>query len=212
MLWPRLSAVKEREMIRRIIGIIISSLLIGCASGQVIENDAPTFAGPEITATFVEPVNYLVKADWFMTDNHKMMIFMALNEWAVKTNNTFHYELKFTDMSKEIKSNDEIAVIKIFMQDPGRNAVGWTDWDTNDKSAYILLGSELNDNDLRRTALHELGHAFNLRFDGNKHYTGPNRSIMRPGLGELSENLECPELKEFCQLYECQVDCAMESE
>ncbi len=157
-------------------------------------------AGPTINM----PI-YLVLADKYMLENHKTAIFKALEEWSVKTNYTLVYDLDFVDMSKQTKELDSIHTIKIFIKDPGPDYLGWTSWSREKMSANIYVEPAIDENLFRKVMLHELGHAFDLRFNGDSHYSGPYKSVMHSSVG--SEQLECPELTAFCNNYNCQVDC-----
>lgn len=162
---------------------------------------------PNVNVIFKGNLNFTVKADEHLPDNRKIAIFEALNEWSEKTNYTFTYNMQFVDMSKEERILESRKTIKIFVGDAGTNEVGVTTSEAIRLSAFIIMTPGLKDNDFRRVMLHELGHAFNLSFNGNRHYDGPAKSIMVHNLGGDSQNLECPEITNFCNIYGCPVNC-----
>lgn len=150
---------------------------------------------------------YTVLADQNLTDGHKNAIFSSLNEWAIETGNTFSYRLSFIDMSKEVADTSTPHTIKVYVRDPGPGYAGWTSWDSSNRSAFTFVRETTDDDLLRKVMLHELGHAFNLSFNGDAHYAGPYASVMYPSIGQAAPHLGCPELEAFCREYKCQIEC-----
>ncbi len=149
---------------------------------------------------------YKVIADENLQEGSKVAILEALNEWAVKTNHTFRYELSFIDMSQQTQDTSSPHTIKIYVKDPGPGLLGWTSWQADTYSAYMFVTPSIDDDLFRRVMLHELGHSFNLNFSGDVHYKGPYQSVMHSAISD-APNLCCPELQAFCNNYGCQVDC-----
>jgi hypothetical protein len=162
---------------------------------------APTVIGARNAQSY-----YKVLADENLSEGHKIAILESLNEWAVKTNHTFRYELSFIDMSEQPQDTSSPHTIKIYVKDPGDGLLGWTSWQPDTYSAYMFVKPSIDDNLFRRVMLHELGHSFNLNFKGNVHYQGPYESVMYPAISN-AQHLCCPELLAFCNNYGCQVDC-----
>lgn len=150
---------------------------------------------------------YTVLADQNLTEGHKNAIFSSLNEWSNETGNTFNYQLSFIDMSKEVADTSTPHTIKVYVRDPGPGYAGWTSWDSSNRSAFTFVRDTTDDDLLRKVMLHELGHAFNLSFNGNAHYMGPYASTMYPSIGQAAPHLCCPELEAFCREYKCQIEC-----
>ena len=132
---------------------------------------------------------------------------LSLNEWSDKTGNTFNYQLSFIDMTKEPADTATPHTIKVYVRDPGPGYAGWTSWNSSNRSAFTFVRETVDDDLLRKVMLHELGHAFNLNFNGNAHYMGPYASVMYPSIGQAAPHLCCPELEAFCQEYKCQIEC-----
>lgn len=179
-------------------------------------NCSSPHAGKDLTTpteTVSNPESYWeVRADENLQQIHKDSILNALDEWAIETHNTLTYKLTFVDMSTETPDSNTPHVIKIYVKDPGPGLLGWTEWDPDFQSAYTLVEPSIDAELFRRIMLHELGHAFNLDFDGNTHYVGPYASVMHPVIDDDSLHLSCPELQAFCNNYGCQVDCTFVSE
>lgn len=152
---------------------------------------------------------YTVIADEHLSEDYKVAILLALNEWAVKTNNIFVYKLSFVDMTNQPTDLATPHTIKIFVKNPGPGLAGWTTWSVGNRSAYMLIGPGVDRDYFRKVMLHELGHALDLHFDnGDIHYKGPNASVMYPGIGDASQHLCCPELTSFCKNYGCKIECS----
>lgn len=150
---------------------------------------------------------YTVLADEHLSEGHKTAILLSLNEWSDKTGNTFNYQLSFRDMTKEPADTATPHTIKVYVRDPGPGYAGWTSWDSGNRSAFTFVRETVDDDLLRKVMLHELGHAFNLNFNGDAHYLGPYASVMYPSIGQAAPHLCCPELEAFCQEYKCQIEC-----
>lgn len=176
--------------------LLTITIFIGCAGNVVSIPD--------------DSLHYTILADEHLQTVHKLAILDAASEWAEKTNNTLTYDLQYVDMSKQPKDLNTPNTIRIYVQDPGPNYLGWTDWLADNRSAYIEVEPSINGELFRRIMLHEFGHAFNLSFNGDAHYTGPYQSVMHPGLYDDSLHVSCPELIAFCNNYGCQVDCNYE--
>lgn len=178
----------------------------GCcgASNDAEEGKPPSKVVPNVN----NPESfYTVLADENLSDGHKGAIFSSLNEWATETGHTFSYQLSFIDMSKEVADTSSPHTIKVYVRDPGPGYAGWTSWDSSNRSAFTFVKDTTDDDLLRKVMLHELGHAFNLSFDGNAHYMGPFASVMYPSIGQASSHLCCPELESFCREYKCEIEC-----
>lgn len=176
------------------------------ACGGNYEADDSECPCPPVTPAINPQSYYTVLADEHLQEDHKVAILTALNEWAEKTNQTLSYKLSFVDMSQDPPSLDK-HTIKIYVKDPGPGYLGWTTWSASDHSAYTFVRPSIDGELFRRIMLHELGHAFNLNFNGNPHYEGPYESVMHPSIGDDSLHICCPELQAFCNEFGCQVDC-----
>lgn len=154
------------------------------------------------------PLRFDIKADEKLSEGYKLAILAAINEWSERTGFNIEYTLEFKDMSKEPKDLSHKHSIRIYLQDPGPGLVGWTEWVLENQSANILMEPNMDYNYFRIVMLHELGHAFDLRFDNNDiHYNGTEPSIMYPSVGSEPQHLGCPELKSFCGRYSCDTNC-----
>lgn len=186
--------------------LLVSALFIsgnGCGDYDSDDLSCPT-------PTVIPPQNsesyYTVLADENLTEEHKVAILQSLNEWAIKTAHTLTYKLSFIDMSKEVADVSTPHTIKVYVRDPGPGYLGWTSWSAGNHSAFTFVRPSIDGDLFRRVMLHELGHAFDLSFDGKIHYEGPYESIMYSSIGS-SPGLCCPELQSFCNKYGCQIDC-----
>jgi hypothetical protein len=179
--------------------------LLPACGGSYDENETDCPCSPVTPAVNTQSY-YTVLADEHLQEGHKVAILTALNEWADKTNQTLSYKLSFVDMSQDPPSLDS-HTIKIYVRDPGPCYLGWTTWSAQDHSAYTFIRPSIDGELFRRVMLHELGHAFNLNFNGISHYEGPYESVMHPSVGESSPYICCPELQAFCNEFGCQVDC-----
>lgn len=188
-------------MIRNFISLISLCLLVILTSA-----DCGSTADLPLPSDEGNP-HYLVLADEHLQQRHKVAILKALNDWATKTNYTLSYEIKYTDMSKIPRADFVEHTIRIYVDDPGPGYVGWTDWEADKQSAYVLVEPSVDGEYFRLVMLHELGHAFNLSFNGDAHYHGPYESVMYPSIGDSAGEVSCPELTAFCHNYGCQVDC-----
>jgi len=177
----------------------------GPASREAPVNQCPP---PTVVKANPSPQSYYtVLADENLPEDYKIAILEALNEWSNKTAHTLTYCLAFVDMSQNPPDTITSHTLKIYVRDPGPGYLGWTSWSSSQYSAYTFVRPGVNGDLFRRIMLHEFGHAFNLSFDGNSHYLGPSQSIMHPSIGDNSTQLCCPELKAFCKLYGCIVEC-----
>ena len=200
--------------ISRLFSVLFVSLilLISSCSAETYSEDSS--GGPPVT--IVGPKNpdtdYTVIADEHLSEEYKVAILLALNEWADKTGNIFSYRLSFVDMTKQPADLSAAHTIKIYVRDPGPGLAGWATWSVSNRSGYILVGPGVNGDYFRRVMLHELGHTLDLRFEnGDIHYKGPNASIRWPGIGDASQHLCCPELTSFCKNYGCEITCTNSS-
>ncbi len=182
----------------------IISLMPAC--GGSYEEAEPDCPCPPVIPAVNPQSYYTVLADENLQEGHKVAILTALNEWAEKTNQTLSYKLSFVDMSQDPPSLNS-HTIKVYVKDPGPGYLGWTTWSAQEYSAYTFVRPSVDDELFRRIMLHELGHAFNLSFNGNPHYEGPYESVMHPSIGDDSSHICCPELQAFCNEFGCQVDC-----
>jgi len=152
-------------------------------------------------------IQFILIADNSLNDDTKLAIVDALAEWDIKVGSHIDYKIMYSDMLKE---NDNINTFnhsyKLYIKDPGEGILGWTDWEPQGNSARILIKPSLDAETFRIVLLHELGHAFDLRFGSDIHYTGEYKSIMHPSIGNTGQ-LQCPELNEFCNRYGCIIDC-----
>jgi len=132
----------------------------------------------------------------------------SLSEWRIKTGGGIDYKVVYSDMTNETREESTYKnIIKVFLTDPGSGAWGWTQWLVENNSARIYIKPLLPPDMLRVVMLHELGHAFNLSFEGgNIHYVGLEKSIMHPSVGDI--NLECIDIDAFCRIHDCKVNCA----
>jgi len=150
---------------------------------------------------------YTVLADENLSEDYKVAILEALNEWSDKTAHTLTYCLVFIDMNQNPPDTITSHTLKIYVRDPGAGYLGWTSWSSKEYSAYTFVRPGVDGDLFRRIMLHEFGHAFNLSFNGNTHYLGPYQSIMYPSIQDNSTQLYCPEIKAFCKLNGCNVEC-----
>ncbi len=196
-----------------VLGVLLVTLLINCSSDY--ESDEKSVCNEPNTKCVTygtdndsgrEEPYFHILADHNLTEGHKLAILAAIDEWAMQTHFTVKYSLQFVDMSTEPKNLATKHTIRIYVQDPGPNYVGWTEWITSNQSAHILVEPSISDEMFRVIMLHELGHAFDLHFDGDIHYKGPCTSIMFPSLSSVN-HLTCIDLQSFCKNYGCQVDC-----
>lgn len=193
-------------IIRKLLCLIFSLFIIlsaGCSSDYDSEEDCPT---PNVIPGQKTEAYYDVMADENLSDDYKSAIFSAIDEWAVKTNQTLRYKLSFVDMTMYPPTYTS-HTIKIYVRDPGPGYVGWTSWLASEHAAYVFVRPSIDGETFRIVMLHELGHAFDLDFDGENHYQGPYASVMYPSIGQSSKHLCCPELRAFCDQNGCQVDC-----
>lgn len=195
--------MKSPKAVLVLLSFIICLLLSCSASYEADDSECP--CPPVVTAPNPQSY-YTVLADEHLQETHKIAILAALNEWAEKTNQTLSYKLSFVDMSKDPPSLDS-HTIKIYVRDPGPGYLGWTTWSAQSYSAYTFMRPSIDGELFRRVMLHELGHAFNLNFNGSAHYEGPYESVMHPSIGDSSSYICCPELQAFCNEFGCQVDC-----
>jgi hypothetical protein len=152
--------------------------------------------------------HYLVLADEHLQDDHKQAILDALADWATKTNYTLEYDLKFVDMTAQPKDLDTHHTIKIYTYDPGAGLLGLTVWNADNFSAYVSIKPNMDGETVRRVTMHELGHAFNVRFsNSDSHYEGSLESVMHPYIEDDALEVSCPEIQSFCSNYGCQTDC-----
>lgn len=153
-------------------------------------------------------IYFTILADQNLSIDNKEAILLAIDEWHTQTNFDFQYTLEFTDMTEQPEDTHVDHVIKVYVQPPGPGLVGWTEWQVGNWSANILILPTLDPDNFRKVMLHELGHAFNLRFLNNDiHYHGPYQSVMYPSIERSSEHLSCPELEAFCSAYNCRTPC-----
>ena len=152
--------------------------------------------------------HYKVYADVGLSNDEKLAISDSLQEWCVKTNGTMRYNLTYTDMAQKPETLTDPHSIRIYVKDPGPGYVGWATWQASSFSAYMYIVPGLDQNTMRKTMLHELGHSFDLHFGNEIHYGGPYQSVMYPSIGDSSEHLGCPELTSFCSKYDCKAECA----
>lgn len=150
---------------------------------------------------------YKVYADENLPVEYRTTIYNSLEEWCHETNYTLRFNLEFIDMSKQEPTTSTAHTIQVYVKDPGPGLAGWATWRADIFGAYMLIGPGMDTNTFRKVMLHELGHSYNLSFDGDTHYKGPYQSVMYPSIGDSSEHLSCPELKSFCNNYQCEVDC-----
>lgn len=199
-------------MIRKITALIfiLSTLVVTCCGGNFAEEpEENTSCNINIKDCPQENViSFQLLADDHIKDETKIAILDALAEWDIKTGNHIGYVVKFKNMSTESQDpatyND---TYKLIIKDPGPGLLGWTSWYSSRNSAIILMKPSMDSKTFKVVLLHELGHAFDLRFGTDTHYTGPYKSVMHPAIGN-TDKLECPELLAFCDRYKCQTDCS----
>jgi len=195
-----------------VLGLILLVGFNGCATDVYSEDDCPAPIDPN------KPGNtrlfFSIKADEHLNASSKLAILAAINEWAESTGFTVEYNLSFIDMSQVKDDLKTRETIYIYAKDPGPGYVGWAEWIkySDGISAHILVEPNSDYENFRKIMLHELGHVFGLTFvdkDGkeNIHYQGTCPSVMYPSIGQSSNNLGCPELNKFCELYGCSVSC-----
>lgn len=193
--------------LRHFVSFLFVFLLIFTSCAAEVD-DKPDCGNHRVASGSVNPETcYTVIADEHLSEEYKVAILLALNEWAEKTNSMFAYKLSFVDMSVHPADNSMPHTMKIYVKDPGPGYVGWTSWTTGNRSAFIYVEPGVDGDTFRRIMLHELGHAFDLHFGDNTHYTGPYASVMHPSIGDASTHLCCPELTAFCNNYGCTVEC-----
>lgn len=161
----------------------------------------------DCSSVFINQPHYLILADENLKQEHKDAILNALDEWATQTHFDLKYELEFIDMTNVPKDLSMHHTIKIYAVKPPPGDAGWTDWSAKNGAAYTEVDPVYDGDTFRRIMLHELGHAFNLSFDGDPHYKGPDASVMHPSIDQVSSHLQCPELTAFCNEFGCQIDC-----
>lgn len=198
-----------------ILSVLLITLLVSCSS-ENDEQDSNSICNEPYTKCVTygndgpdsgrEEPYFHILADQNLQEGSKLAILAAIDEWAMQTHFTVRYSLQFVDMSTQPPDLNTKHTIRIYVQDPGPDYVGWAEWITSNQSATILIEPNTSSEMFRIIMLHELGHAFDLRFDGDIHYNGPCTSIMFPSVGE-STHLTCIDLKSFCSNYGCQVDC-----
>lgn len=194
---------------------ILYSMLIVFILGFVSCSDSPEpEEEPQVcdlsrhSDSHCSPLRFDIKADEKLSEGYKLAILAAINEWSERTGFNVDYTLEFKDMNKEPRDLSTPHSIRIYLQDPGEGLVGWTEWISENQSAHILIEPNMSNNYFRIVMLHELGHAFDLRFDKDDiHYHGDQPSVMFPSVGEESEHLGCPELESFCKRYSCKIEC-----
>lgn len=178
--------------------VIIMCFAAICCGGEVEDYCSPTNKSCSNKAKFT------ILMDDNLSDDHKLLISTALAEWDIKTNQSLNYVIKYKDMSKVPNDlSGDFNTIKIFILDPGPGNLGWTEWQTDNNTARILLHPDLNQDNFYPTILHELGHAFHIG-----HYVGKYKSIMRPSIGNTNQ-LECTDIVAFCKIWDCQATCSL---
>lgn len=178
--------------------VILLLTLVSCSIESI--DDSGKIASDYASFTFV--------ADDNLNEDYKSAISEALSEWNIKTKGLVKYSITYRDMS--IETTDPISFknkYKLIIKDPGSGMLGWTSWIANKNSALILIKPDLGLRKFKITLLHELGHAFDIHFGNNIHYTGDHKSIMYSELMNSSDTLECPDLKAFCNKYNCNAEC-----
>jgi hypothetical protein len=201
-------------MIKKLVALIfiLTGLLVTCCGGS-FEDSEPSSPSCNINTNDCQHnvISFTLLADDHLKDETKIAILDALAEWDIKTGDHIGYVVKFKDMSTE--SNDPAKfndTYKLWIKDPGPGLLGWTSWISSNNSAIIYMKPSMDSNTFKIVLLHELGHAFDLHFDKDTHYTGPYKSVMHPAIGN-TDKLECPELLAFCDKYKCQADCVYAS-
>jgi len=191
---------------------LISSILFACAGHSYDEAEADVdyqIPIPEFTCE-KNVKSFLLMTEDSINDEYRALIMDALNEWDTKTGYCLDYRTEYKNMlDEDLDPKNFSNIYKLVIKDPGDKLVGWTTWIISKNSATIYIEPGLSPIDFRTTLLHELGHAFNLKFDGDIHYTGEFKSVMHPAIGNTSK-LECPELISFCDAYHCKVECEFE--
>jgi hypothetical protein len=197
--------MKLRHFVLFLLSVFLLLNVSSCCSAYDADEGQPP---SKVTPNTQNPESfYTVLADEHLSEGHKTAILLSLNEWSEKTGNTFTYQLFFKDMTKEVADTATPHTIKIYVRDPGPGYAGWTSWSSGNRSAFTFVRETTDDELLRKVMLHELGHAFNLDFNGNAHYMGPYASVMYPSIGQAAPHLGCPDLEAFCREYKCQVEC-----
>ncbi len=153
-------------------------------------------------------ISFTLLADSNLKEDTKISIMSALAEWDIKVGEHIGYKVVFKDLTKE-PNNTENNTYVLYVRDPGPGLLGWTSWTTKTNTATILMKPSMTPETFKVVLLHELGHAFDLHFDKDIHYTGELKSIMHPAIGNTNK-LECVDLVAFCTRYNCQVDCQFE--
>lgn len=196
-------------MIRRLVSLmfILSVLVITCCGGST-EPEEENSCNINVKDCQHNLISFTLLADSNLKEDTKIAIMDALAEWDIRTGEHIGYTVNFRDMSKESTDTSEYEnTYKLLIKDPGPGLLGWTTWRSERNSALILMKPSMGSETFKVVLLHELGHAFDLRFDkDDTHYTGPYKSIMHPAIGNTNK-LECPELLAFCNKYKCQADC-----
>ena len=196
-------------MIKKIASLLfISSILLFTCCGGSAEPEDDSGVSCNINAKDCKAViSFTLLADSNLKEDTKIAIMGALAEWDIRTGEHINYTVTFKDMSKEsIEPNNYENIFKLLVKEPGTGLLGWTSWYSEKNSALILIKPGMDSKTFKTVLLHELGHALDLHFGNDIHYTGDKKSIMHPAIGN-TDKLECPELLAFCDKYKCQVDC-----
>jgi hypothetical protein len=193
-----------------IIPILSCLLPFGCADGStygsgdcVIPNTVATDDG------FVKgKPEYRFYIDRNFPQEQKLLIISAINDWQIATGDMIKYTLQFSDLSKDDKMLKGSNTIKIFKSEStSEKWYGFTTWKLDLSVANITILNGITDTDIfTNVILHELGHAFGLEHEDKY------EAVMFLFSDGTRTQVYCADVKAFCEIHGCNIDCKLEVE